>query len=565
MIYIFEDKPQKLSGLRSLYISFDYDREILNIVKSSGTYFFHINNCLWEVPITSLTYLLDNLCYMDDIDLIVEDNAETDNLRHGKLTYKTTPYQYQKEGVEYFLNHNKGLLLDAPGLGKTLQMICLGEELNFQENIEHVLIICGIASLRTNWMKEIAKHSYKNAMMVGARINRNNNLVWDSIQKRVEQLMNPIEEFFVIINVESIRDDYIVNAIKKGPNKYGLIVLDEAHKCKGWGTHQGSNLLELQAEHQVAMTGTLLLNKPTDAYVPLAWIGVEPKKSVTKFKNTFCIFDDKIKGRIIGYKNLDILKDEISSCSLRRTKDLLDLPPKTIIEEELVMDSAQDKFYKEIKESVKAEVKQLAINDCDKVKLNTSNYLALIIRLQQASTCPSVLTTQNIPSCKIDRACDLVEEIVSNGNKVVIITNFKETVYQVKEALKEYKPLIGTGDIKDSEFSKNVDMFQEDDEHKVFIGTISKMGTGFTLTRATYMIFIDLPWTDGIYQQAQDRIHRIGSDSPVFIYSLHCRDTVDELTVEACSTKKALSEYVVDDIQDVILMSKLQKYLLDLK
>lgn len=571
MIYIYEDNKRKLSGLKSLFLVFDYNQDVVNIIKSSETYYFHADNHTWEVPITSLAYLIDNLCYIDSIDLVVDDRDETDCIRHGKLKYKTNPYQYQLQGIEYGLNHDKFLLLDAPGLGKTLQMIYLGEELESQEGIEHVLIICGIASLRTNWMKEIAKHSYKNAMIVGARTNRNNNLVWDTITKRAEQLSNPINEFFVIINIESIRDDRIVHAINSGPNKFGLIVVDEVHKCKGTTAHQSLNLLELKAKHQVAMTGTLLLNSPLDAFIPLVWIGVERgskikgKTGITKFKNTYCVFDDRIKGRIIGYKNLDILKDEIDSCSLRRTKDLLDLPPKNYIEEELVMDSTQDKFYNDIKESVKAEVKQLAIDACDKVKLNTSNYLALIIRLQQASTCPWVLTSQSIPSCKVDRACDLVEEIVSNGNKVVIITNFKETVYQVQEALREYKPLIGTGDVKDSEFSKNVDMFQDDDEHKVFIGTIAKMGTGFTLTRASYMIFIDLPWNDGIFQQACDRIHRIGSKEPVFIYSLHCRDTVDELTVDACQEKRAMSEYVVDDNQDVNVMKKIEKYLLDLK
>ena len=571
MIYIYEDDKRKLSGLKSLFLVFDYNQDIINIIKSSETYCFHNDNHTWEVPITSLAYLLDNLFYIDDIKLVVEDKEETDCLRHGKLTYKTNPYPYQLQGIEYGLNHDKWLLLDAPGLGKTLQMIYLGEELEFQEGIEHVLIICGIASLRTNWMKEIVKHSYKNAMMVGARINRNGNLVWETVAKRAEQLMNPIDEFFVIINVESIRDDKIVQAINNGPNKFGLIVVDEVHKCKGNKAHQSLNLLELKAKHQVAMTGTLLLNSPLDAFIPLVWIGVEKgskikgKTGITKFKDTYCVYDIYDKSRIVGYKNLDVLKDEIESCSLRRTKDLLDLPPKNYIDEELVMDSTQAKFYTDIKESVKAEVKQLAVDACDKVNLNTSNYLSLIIRLQQASTCPSVLTSQKIPSCKIDRACDLVEEIVSNGNKVVIITNFKETVYQIKEALKEYKPLIGTGDIKDTEFSKNVDMFQDDDEHKVFIGTIAKMGTGFTLTRASYMIFIDLPWTDGIFQQACDRIHRIGSKEPVFIYSLHCKDTVDELTVDACQTKKALSEYVVDDNQDASVMKTIEKYLLDLK
>lgn len=78
MIRIFEDKANKLSGLKSLYLFFDYNVDVVNIIKSSETYFFHTNNHLWEVPITSLSYLLDNLCYIDDIDLIVEDDETMD-------------------------------------------------------------------------------------------------------------------------------------------------------------------------------------------------------------------------------------------------------------------------------------------------------------------------------------------------------------------------------------------------------------------------------------------------------------------------------------------------------
>ena len=564
MIRIVEGKAKKLSGLKSLYLFFDYKQEIVNIIKSSETYYFHVDSHLWEVPITSLSYLLDNLVYFDDIDLIVEEEAEEDNLRHITLNYKTNPYEYQKAGIEYGLNHNKWLLLDMPGLGKTLQMIYLAEELKAQDKIEHCLIICGIASLRDNWRKEIQKHSNESCVIIGERINKKGNRVWETINKRAEQLLQPINEFFVIINVESLRNDKILNAINKGPNKYGLMLFDECHKAKGWNSQQGSNLLELSADKQVAMTGTLLLNKPLDAYVPLAWIGIEKKRGVTRFKNTYCIFDDSTKGRIIGYKNLDILKNEIDSCSLRRTKDLLDLPEKNFIDEFLTMEDSQDKFYESVKNSVKEEYKQLAKENCDKINLNTSNLLALTTRLRQATTCPSVLTSQDITSCKIDRACDLVEEIVSNGNKVVIMSTFKEPVYKLQKLLEEYNPLIGTGDMKDLDVSNNIDKFQNDDKYKVFIGTISKMGTGFTLTSASYMVFIDLPWTYALFEQACDRIHRIGSKKPVFIYSLLCKDTIDEVTAQAINTKKAISDYVIDDKKDETIMNILQKYLQDL-
>ncbi len=565
MIYIFEDTKRKLSGLTSLYIKSQFDVNIVNIIKSCETYFFHKDNHTWEVPVNSLAYLLDNLVYIDDIDLFVEDKEDNTPKRQRILEYKTKPYPYQLKGIEWGLNNDKGLLLDEPGLGKTLQMIYLAEELKAQEGIEHCLIICGIASLRANWEKEIKKHSNLDCTILGSRINKNGKQVIDGITKRVEQLNQPIKEFFIILNIESLRDNRILEAIQKGPNKFDMMVFDECHKAKGYASIQGKNLLEVLAKHQIAMTGTLLLNKPIDAYIPLAWIGVEPKRGVTKFKNTYCVLDERVKGRILGYKNLDLLKEEIDSCSLRRTKELLDLPPKNFIDEVLTMEDSQNSFYNTIKKSVLEEYRELAKEMVDKVKLSTSNLLALTTRLRQATTCPNVLTSQSIPNCKIDRACDLVEEIVSNGNKVVIMSTFKEPIYILNDLLKEYNPLVGTGDMNDIEVSQNVDKFQKDDKYKVFLGTIQKIGTGLTLTSASYMIFIDLPWTDGLYQQGCDRIHRISQDKPVFIYNLICKGTIDEVTREAIDTKRAISDYVLDGEIDDSMYDKLQKYIKDLE
>ena len=434
---------------------------------------------------------------------------------------KAKLFKHQQEAVEYALQgHDKWLLLDAPGLGKSLSMITLAEELKVQRGIEHCFIICGINSLKGNWEKEISKYSQYDSVIIGKRVNRNGNVVYDTIPQRAEQLKNKIDEFFVILNVESLRDDKIIDAINKSTNKFDMIVLDEAHCCKGTKAQQSKNLLKLEAPYMIAMTGTLLMNNPVDCYVPLAWIGAERKNNVTMFKNTYCIFDDMTKGRIVGYKNMALLKDEIENWSLRRTKDLLDLPPKNIIEEYVEMDDSHRRFYESVRQGVKEE--------CDLIDLKPNNVLSLVTRLRQATSCPNVLTSSNIYSTKVERAKSLVEEIVSQGDKVVIFSTFKEPINELYEELKEYNPLIGTGDIKDAIVNENVAKFQSDDKYKVFLATTQKLGTGQTLTAASYMIFIDDPWTAALVGQCEDRIHRIGSTEPVFIYHLICKDTIDE-------------------------------------
>jgi SNF2 family DNA or RNA helicase len=91
------------------------------------------------------------------------------------------------------------------------------------------------------------------------------------------------------------------------------------------------------------------------------------------------------------------------------------------------------------------------------------------------------------------------------------------------------------------------------------------MGTGITLNAASYAIFIDTPWTSGAYIQACDRIHRIGSTAPVFIYNLICNDTFDERVSEIVNTKEVLSDYIIDDEIDSRSIDLLKKWILELR
>ena len=330
------------------------------------------------------------------------------------------------------------------------------------------------------------------------------------------------------------------------------------HNCKGWSSQQGKNLLKLKDyKYKVACTGTLIMNNPLDAYVPLKWIDAE-NSTVTNFKHQYCIFGGIGGKEIVGFKNLDILKDVIENCSLRRTKDSagLDLPPKTIINEYVDMSDEQSAFYNAVKNGVKSE--------CDKIQLNGKNLLALTTRLRQATSCPGVLTSQDITSGKIERCVELVEELVSQGEKVVIFSTFKEPVYRLAELLSKYNPVLGTGDMKEEVVSENMDKFQNDDRYKLFIATSSKCGTGFTLNRARYMICIDCPWTSALQQQIEDRIHRVGSTQPVFIYRLICNDTIDVKVQEILETKKALGDFIVDDEFDSETIEILKKYIREL-
>lgn len=240
--------PIKLSGLSSIIVKFNYNQYIVDTLKTFPTYYYHKKDKTWEIPICYLGRLLDSLTFFDDMQLELLDTPKSQQFRlHQqynleplseieKISFKASPFPHQLEAVDFLLTHEKSLLLDGCGVGKSLEMILFAETLKKRGLIEHCLIITGIAGLRSNWEKEIKKFSNESSIVIGKYITRNGTIRYRSMVKRAEQLKNKIDEFFVLLNVESIRDPKIIEAIKKSENKFDLIMFDEIHKCLTYDT-----------------------------------------------------------------------------------------------------------------------------------------------------------------------------------------------------------------------------------------------------------------------------------------------------------------------------------------
>ena len=554
MIRIFEiSPPKKISGLSSLLVDFDFNQYIVDSIKTIPTAHYHKKEKVWELPVCYLGRLLDSLTFLDEIQLRLLDTPKSGEFHFNKqfnleplseiekISFKMKPFEHQLEAINFGLAKEKWLLLDSMGLGKTNSIIWLAETLKRRGIIDHCFIICGVNSLKQNWKKEIQKFSTESAVVLGEYTTRTGTTRYRSMDKRAQQLKDPIEEFFVITNLESLRDDRIIEAFKKSSNKFGMIAFDEAHKAATKTSQQGTNLLKLEAPFKIAATGTLITNNPLSAYVPLSWTGND-QATLSNYKSQYCNFGGFADKQVIGFKNLDVLQEEIKQCSLRRTLDQVrsDMPPKTVTLELLEPEEDQRKFYEAIKEGVKEEA--------DKIDLKTSSLLALTTRLRQASACPSILTTQAVSSCKVDRCVELTQELTSQGEKVVVLSVFKETLNELAAKLSEFRFSVNTGDVPDPVVASNVARFQDDPREQVFIGTWGKVGTGWTLNSSSYLICLDTPYTAAMFDQGTDRIWRVNNTRPAFITVLMCKDTIDERVQQIIETKKELGEYLVDGV-----------------
>ena len=427
----------------------------------------------------------------------------------------------------------------------TKQVIDIAVIRKIEMGYKHCLIVCGVNTLKWNWVNEIHTHSNEDAWILGQKTTRKGTIRIGSTKDKLNDLIH-LEKYpddlpyFIITNIESFRDEKIADQISKLCN-LGIINMcaaDEMHKCKNPQVQQTKGFLKCLSECRIGMTGTPLMNSPLDLYVILKWLGYE-SHAFYSFKKHYCIMGGYGGYEVVGYKNMEQLTAQINDIMLRRLKsEVLDLPEKTYIDEIVEMETKQSKLYDEIEAGIKNE---LAMGTLD-----LTNPLSTLIRLRQCTGYTGIVSDCIFESAKLDRMEDLIEEAVSNNQKVIVFSNWTQMTDIVEQRLKKYNPAVITGETNDSYRQSMVTKFQEDNNCKVIIGTIGAMGTGLTLTAGSVVIFLDEPWNRALFDQAVDRAHRIGAKSNVTIYSLMCKDTVDERIHDIIYKKGVMSDAIID-------------------
>lgn len=559
---VVKESKQNTIDACSLFISFPYNEKIIDAIRECPIRYWNKEDKTWELPIKKLSYLVENL---PEFDFDISGNSyqvlnNTSVELPVEFAYKTKPYSHQIDGINYGLSHDRWLLGDEMGLGKTKQVIDLAVIKKLQKGYKHCLIICGVNGLKWNWRNEVHTHSNESAWILGMRRNSKDKIVIGNSEDKLHDIEHLPDDYFIITNVESLRykvwtgeyktvkgkktkvydypiTDALVKSIEHG--EISMIAFDEAHKCKNSESDQGSQLLRLEAECKIAMTGTPLMNNPLDLYTIFNWLGYE-NHSLYSFKKHYCNFGGYGGYEVIGYKNMDEIREKLDSIMLRRKKEeVLDLPEKTYIDEYVEMTPKQKQVYDEVTADI--------IMNIDQIKM-VSNPLTELIRMRQATGYTGILSSKIQESAKLDRMEELVEEAVSNGKKVVIFSNWTQITNVIEVRLSKYFPAVITGETSDNVRQKYVEAFQNNPNCQVIIGTTSAMGTGLTLTAGTVEIFMDEPWNMALKEQCVDRCHRIGQKDNLTIYTLMCEGTIDEKVHDLVQSKGAMADAIVDGV-----------------
>lgn len=547
------------NATHSLFVKFNYDAEKVAKIKSLPVRFYEPNNKVWEVPMSDMDRVV-NLFGVENIRIFNEfpefeqylrireqkaKNAKSvdeliayyENLKpEVEYNFKTKPDGHQIESFNTALHLDSLFITDTMGLGKTKQAIDICDYKKHVGLAKHVLIVCGVNGLKYNWMEEIKKHSWNNCQVIDG-----------TTTQRLEKLMGYWKYFYNIINIESIRNnakfDKKGNLIKENDNpilnlliklcdngKFEVIVVDEFHKANNHKSQQGLGLRCLKAKYKIALSGTPITKRIERAWSILNWMGLETAK-YWNFVKRYCVLGGFSGWEPTGeYKNLDELHERFDRFQIRRTKDILKLPPKVHKYVYVDMNTDEHNEYMDIKRGI--------IRDVESGDIKQINPAVATVKLR--------LFTDKIKARAIK---EIIEELQDNDNPCVIFSMYKEGLYTLQKELAEYNPLLLTGDITSaSKKQEIINAFQKEKRSDVLMGTIQAMGTGYTLTRSQYVVFLNKMWICTDNEQAEDRCHRRGTTGSVTVISVIVKNSIDERVEEILANDKMYIDKVVDGI-----------------
>ena len=457
---------------------------------------------------------------------------------------------YQKEDVAYGMEKLHFINGNQPGLGKSFEAIATIYALNAWP----ALIICP-ASLRRNWQLEWEKFVGIKAMILNDSVKK----TWPTFYE-----MGMCKIF--IVNYESLKKYFVLDIVKNEKGKFKLsnvkfnsninifesVAIDELHKIKDPTTMVSKLVRGVCAKKKVVigLTGTPIVNKPKDLVAQLLTIGqLEAVAGNYKhFMNRYC---GGMAGA--GATNLEELNYKLkTTCFFQRLKKdvLKDLPDK--VHQIVYCDiTTRDEYNKASTDLANYLKENKDKTDAEVAKSMRGEVMVKIGILKQISA-----------RGKMNEVSEYIEEIVDADEKVGVFLHHKEIANFVKE--KFPSTLLYTGSQSDEEKNKAVHDFQKckkcdirfenhvncDHEHvpsnnKIIALSTKAGGVGLTLTAASRMAVIELPWHPADCEQIESRFHRMSQKNSVQCTYFLGKDTIDEHIYDIIEKKRAIADTVL--------------------
>lgn len=446
--------------------------------------------------------------------------------------FAATLRPYQQHGVAWLdmLREARlgGVLADDMGLGKTVQMLALLALEKARGALKAPVLIVAPTSLMTNWSNEARKFVPELKVLVFHGTSR-------------KQMTGQIAEHDVVLTTYPLiaRDHELMLA-----RDWHMAILDEAQTIKNPNAATTRWLSAIKASHRFCLTGTPMENHLGELWSIMSFVNPGYLGDKAAFSRNWRTPIEKMGDRA----RAAALTRRVKPFLLRRTKEEVaaELPAKTEIVETVSIDGKQRDLYDSIRVSMAEKVRKAL----EQRGLGRSHIIVLeaLLRLRQVCCDPQLLKLDDgieRGSAKLDRLMEMVDELLSEGRKIIIFSQFTSMLALVEARFKAAK--IGyellTGETRDRKSA--IEAFQNG-KSAVFLISLKAGGVGLNLTAADTVIIYDPWWNPAVEAQAVDRAHRIGQDKKVFVYRLVTAGTIEEKIGELKARKQALADSLFD-------------------
>ncbi|MBD2359919.1 DEAD/DEAH box helicase [Anabaena minutissima FACHB-250] len=484
----------------------------------------------WEIEYDAgLSEIMAKLQDKSQLEPISEDLNLQGNLR-----------EYQKRGVAWLQYLEKlglnGCLADDMGLGKSVQVIARLVQEKDSQNAPLPTLLIAPTSVVGNWQREIAKF----APHLKTMVHHGSDRLQDSADFKAA-----CKQYDVIISSFTLarKDEKLLGSIE-----WQRLVLDEAQNIKNPKAAQTKAILKLSAKHRLALTGTPVENRLLDLWSIFNFLNPGYLGKEAQFRKSFEIpiqkDNDKVKSTT--------LKKLVEPLILRRVKT-----DQSIIND--LPDKVEQKLYTNLTKE-QASLYEVVVKDVEEKLQETEGIkrkgliLSTLMKLKQICNHPRQFlqdSSEFLPerSHKLSRLVEMVDEAVSEGESLLIFSQFTEVCEQIEKYLKHNlhcNTYYLHGGTSRQRREQMINDFQNPDtEPSVFVLSLKAGGVGITLTKANHVFHFDRWWNPAVEDQATDRAFRIGQKKNVFVHKFVAIGTLEEKIDQMIEDKKKLSSAVV--------------------
>ena len=445
---------------------------------------------------------------------------------------------YQRHGLNWlqFLREYQfnGILADDMGLGKTVQALAHLLYEKQHNKVDRPTLVIAPTSLMGNWKREAKRFTPDLKVLLLHGSERQSNF-------------SKLEQYDVVLTTYSL---FLRDKEVHSKQHYHYVILDESQNIKNARSKTAQFIFQLKSEHRLCMTGTPMENHLGELWSLFHFLMPGFMGPLEQFNR---LFRNPIEKQGDSDRQVQ-LHNRIKPFLIRRTKEMVatELPEKTDMIRTVPLSGKQRDLY----ETVRLAMDEKVRDEISKKGLARSQIMILdaLLKLRQVCCDPRLLSLSAAKdihvSAKLDMLMEMVPEMVEEGRKILIFSQFVSMLDLIEDEIKkhpiEYTRLTGQTKNRD----QAIEQFQNGPA-QVFLISLKAGGVGLNLTAADTVIHYDPWWNPAVERQATDRAYRIGQDKPVFVYKLLTEETVEEKILQMQQSKQNLAEGLYQDKKKV--------------